>query len=160
MRGDNAGMGAHVVRNRRIANGLLLAALMCGLLLLVSTRLVAGVKFGRFHALLMGAGAIGWVSSDGPYEKNPAVRLGPVFFDRCDDSMEWWVIAEIDAGESVVAAPFWMPLLATLIPGTILWWRTRHIRGHCRACRYDLSGLPVGAPCPECGRAEQSSATP
>lgn len=27
----------------------------------------------------------------------------------------------------------------------------RPLRGRCYACNYDLSGLPVGAPCPECG---------
>lgn len=42
-----------------------------------------------------------------------------------------------------------------LLASTFIAWRTfpRHLApGACSACRYDLSGLPPMATCPECGR--------
>jgi len=41
-----------------------------------------------------------------------------------------------------------------LVLGGLDWWRWhRRVReGQCPGCRYDLAGVPDGAPCPECGR--------
>jgi hypothetical protein len=55
----------------------------------------------------------------------------------------------------------WFPLQLwplLLAPATVCmlgWWRGwhRHRPGHCPSCRYDLSGLPPGSPCPECAAA-------
>jgi hypothetical protein len=49
--------------------------------------------------------------------------------------------------------PLWIPA-ATTLPFVWLCWR-RHreaLKGprRCAVCRYDLSGLPPGSPCPEC----------
>jgi hypothetical protein len=58
----------------------------------------------------------------------------------------------------------WLPLLANtaavLLAGWTLLciaaWMRRRLAvpvNRCLSCRYDLVGLPAGAPCPECGRA-------
>ena len=40
--------------------------------------------------------------------------------------------------------------LLALRPGWLRAW-SRKRRGHCPACGYDLSGIPAGTKCPECG---------
>lgn len=57
--------------------------------------------------------------------------------------------------------PLWLPIAPLAVPAILLWWsgRGRVRPGGCRGCRYDLSGLPPGAPCPECGRLEGRSGT-
>jgi hypothetical protein len=153
-------MAAPIVGERRIAKGLLCIALVSGVLLLVSTGYVVGVSLGEFRAVVVGAGAIGCVSAEIPYEwpGGHPVHAGPVFLDRNTDPLEWWFLSETGSVQSVWAAPLWMPLVGTLVPGIVLERRTRHVRGHCRVCRYDLSGLPGGSPCPECGQAPGSVA--
>ncbi len=46
--------------------------------------------------------------------------------------------------------PFWFLLLLFGIPTLIVWRWDRHRAGHCRSCRYDLTGNVSGV-CPECG---------
>ncbi len=49
--------------------------------------------------------------------------------------------------------PLWIPLAAIGIPTILAWRRDRPIPpGHCRTCRYDLTGNESGV-CPECGTA-------
>ena len=64
-----------------------------------------------------------------------------------------------------VTLPFWMPILPLGI-GIALVVRKeyradlRAMRGCCRACGYDLSGVPHGVnrviACPECGQSRRS----
>jgi len=49
-----------------------------------------------------------------------------------------------------IIIPLWIPVLATLIPTALLWYRDRPPPGHCRKCGYDLTGNESGV-CPECG---------
>jgi hypothetical protein len=51
-----------------------------------------------------------------------------------------------------VAIPLWIPLVVVAIPTGFLWRRERRRAppGHCRSCRYNLTGNVSGV-CPECG---------
>ena len=56
-----------------------------------------------------------------------------------------------------VAVPLCMPLALFVLPTAWLFHRDRrHVSwaaaGRCVRCGYDLSGLPPGAACPECGK--------
>ncbi|HMN40458.1 MAG TPA: hypothetical protein PKE29_06395 [Phycisphaerales bacterium] len=146
-------MTAPAARSRRLANALLLVALVSGAAMLISIRLVVGVEIGRHRAALIGAGTIAWGWADGSAEHlvPQTQRLGPVFIDRNDDGPEWWFVSESAGSEGVRAVPLWMLVVGAGVPGAVLAWRSRFIRGHCRWCRYDLAGLAPGATCPECG---------
>jgi hypothetical protein len=65
--------------------------------------------------------------------------------------VEW-----VPGSTSSVSIPLWMPFLAVGIPTAILWRRRGRVwLGHCRECRYDLTGNVSGV-CPECGCAVRS----
>jgi hypothetical protein len=56
-----------------------------------------------------------------------------------------------------IEMPLWIPAALLAALALPMWWSVLHRRraaraGTCPRCRYDLSGLPPGAPCPECGR--------
>ena len=59
-----------------------------------------------------------------------------------------------------IGPTFWTLLLVLLAAFTafewlvvfISQWRAGGRRHECSRCHYDLSGLPAGTPCPECGR--------
>lgn len=64
---------------------------------------------------------------------------------------------------AVPLRPLWLGLAGNIAFYTVAWlpvvgligaaadWRKRR-PGTCRACGYELRGLPAGSPCPECGR--------
>jgi hypothetical protein len=57
-------------------------------------------------------------------------------------------------GSSWVVAPLWLILTSVALPTAWLWrreLRRRHNPNLC-SCGYDLTGLPSGAACPECGK--------
>ena len=53
-----------------------------------------------------------------------------------------------------VVLPMWCLWLAVAAPTAYLWCRDRRrfAPGLCQRCGYDLSGLPPGGACPECGK--------
>lgn len=58
--------------------------------------------------------------------------------------------------EQIVVIPLWCPAMISLAVFAFVWrldgrGARRIRRGHCPTCNYNLSGLPPGAPCPECG---------
>jgi hypothetical protein len=54
---------------------------------------------------------------------------------------------------SILLIPWWMPLALAAVPTAWVWWRRlRAGPTACRACGYELAGLPRGSRCPECGR--------
>ena len=57
-----------------------------------------------------------------------------------------------------IAFPIWFAAVISAAPSALAWRldliaTRRARRGHCPKCNYDLSGLPLGTPCPECGKA-------
>jgi hypothetical protein len=53
----------------------------------------------------------------------------------------------------MIIVPLWIPVLLVGAPTAWLWWWDRRVpAGHCRGCRYDLTGNTTGI-CPECGAA-------
>ncbi len=54
-------------------------------------------------------------------------------------------------GSYFLVIPLWIPALLAGVSTFILWRRSRRVPpGHCKACRYDLTGNVSGV-CPECG---------
>lgn len=56
-----------------------------------------------------------------------------------------------------ISIPLWFPALLLAVPTVLLWrshLRSRHVArlNLCPKCRYSLTDLPPGAPCPECGK--------
>lgn len=75
------------------------------------------------------------------------------FVTTTDDRREW----------AFAYRPLWSGLALNTLAYGLCWWcaivgvhRAKHLvrslRGRCVSCGYDLSGLPLGAPCPECGK--------
>ena len=68
--------------------------------------------------------------------------LNPTTPSRLERIPEWWL--EI---------PLWCPALLAAVATIVFWHRSRRIpAGRCKACRYDLTGLPEPR-CPACGEA-------
>jgi hypothetical protein len=101
------------------------------------------------------------VKSEVSRVRGRVASVGPVTFlfswpRRPHDTWHWWPRINGESWD----IPLWLPFALTALPTTIA-WRT-HIRRRrrddlCRACRYDLRGLPVGSVCPECGRPTAST---
>jgi hypothetical protein len=69
--------------------------------------------------------------------------------DRFLWSVEWPQYFSLN----LFIVPLWIPFLLIAAPTAWLWWRDSRVPpGHCRACRYDLTGNTSGV-CPECGAA-------
>ena len=62
----------------------------------------------------------------------------------------WRLVLGVNDPHPAVFIPFWMPLIAIVVPTAILWHRDRRPRkGHCPHCGYNLTGNESGV-CPEC----------
>ena len=71
--------------------------------------------------------------------------------DRFTSPFFWWFMFKSNAG-SALGIPVWLLVLLTGGP-TLLIWRNRRADqlNICPKCDYDLTGLPQGRACPECG---------
>jgi hypothetical protein len=79
-----------------------------------------------------------------------AKRMGPQ--DSNFDPVRWLPLLRSKPNHVVIVIPLWMIALPS---GAVAAWTyliSRQRPGHCE-CGYKLAGLPVQAPCPECGRA-------
>lgn len=112
---------------------------------------IAFVLKGRAEVYISTSRPPGFKSLGPP---SPGVSAG-----RCDrlwmwdQSWQWRPRLRMGDFGFYSVVPLWMAFLAFGIPGVLL-WRARmvRLRTNCRFCDYDLSGLPSGAPCPECGK--------
>lgn len=140
---------------RILSKALLATGLIGATLFILSTRLALGVLIGSHHAVQCSGGLIswGWSISDWSQDIAALPHYGPFFADRSDEPIEWSPAFRDTPVRGDLSFPLIYPILATLIPGTILALRHRFRPGHCKRCGYDLTGLEADAPCPECGRA-------
>jgi hypothetical protein len=63
------------------------------------------------------------------------------------------------ATQFALSIPAWAPFLVMAVSTALGWKRRPTRRGAapiCSRCRYDLSGLPSGSPCPECAAAPKA----
>ena len=76
--------------------------------------------------------------------------------------MEWWGGIAGNTGRTMIWVPLWPFVVAGGTVSVLCWRRRRRLAriGCCKACGYSLSGLPAGAPCPECGRGVGTAAAP
>ena len=78
-----------------------------------------------------------------------------------DRSARWYGKRRMAAAGTVwyPTVPFWVIAVASAGSGVLVWRKTARWRGAprsacaCWSCNYDLSGLPLGSPCPECATA-------
>lgn len=125
---------------------------------LISTRVRCSVVWGRFNFCLWPGAFQVLLWSPGaqdakfdfsyvvpPYLSAPSWKF---IIDRNPGGNQYWGFY----------APFWFWLALAGLPTALLWWsdRSRFRAGHCSACGYNLSALPQGTPCPECGIARTS----
>jgi len=95
-------------------------------------------------------GAIDWSAE---FERNERIYV-PSVPTRPGTPAGAPIMAKAIHGLSITI-PMWIPLALTIIPTLLLpiamrvRVRLRAARGQCRACGYDLGGVP--GPCPECG---------
>ena len=95
---------------------------------------------------------------------NRAQASGWSFYPMRDGRFVWWIVYTSNTTMTFVSIPYWLialPLTVTAWRAWILDARAERLArpGRCPACRYDRSGLPPDALCPECGtpQAIQSS---
>lgn len=87
-----------------------------------------------------------------------------------DHSMRWWPEVHYDAPQIgtrnfFVALPLWMLMIVSLGSSGIAWAFDARAKRNalarlCPSCRYSLVGLPLDAPCPECGKRTNDALAP
>ena len=70
--------------------------------------------------------------------------------------LDWWFSFCGGAGSWDCYIPLWLPAALSLLITAVAWRldslaRRRASLNLCPTCRYDRTGLPTLAPCPECG---------
>lgn len=72
--------------------------------------------------------------------------------DLKPDSILWFLV-HAGSNDAWILILLWFPLTVIGVPTLLAWRRDRRVPpGHCRKCRYDLTGNESGV-CPECGTA-------
>lgn len=152
---ESGGHDAHRRRTRRRAGWLLGLGGSCATAVLVSMIWQFGVFVNDNTIVAASSGTIGvyWYKGTSPLRvPNPMVSwAGPLYAMPVRLRFQWWFYVPESPAMGGLGVPLWAPTVGLLIPGWVLWRRTSVPAGHCRACRYNLAGLPAGAPCPECG---------
>ena len=90
-----------------------------------------------------------------------ATDLGVHLYQTPPGAAWWWpqlqVLSKLAPQSSFQAAELFMPLWLVALGFAALgvigsWYARPPLEGVCRACQYQLSGLPGAGQCPECGR--------
>jgi hypothetical protein len=102
------------------------------------------------------------ISYDGPtgYGQGPFESLYLLTIDNAGGPHLWRPRIEAPAPwcGPYIFVPLWMPILVFLGLGCAVAFMRRQPHGTCPMCRYPVTGLPPGAPCPECGLVRLASA--
>lgn len=112
---------------------------------------------GHYIAVSIGRVAVGWVDPATGVTKGLRVFGGRNKWPSFDYTrFDWRFNAWGDPMQWGVQVPGWVPVLAAGFGAAWLWRRDALARAGervrlCCKCGYDLSGLSVGTPCPECG---------
>ena len=125
-------------------------------LLVASIRWQLGVFVTDHTIVTASAGSLGvyWYIGVSPRATVLAMTssAGPFYVLPQPVKFVWLYYMPEDPSTGGLGVALWIPAAGLLGYGWCLWRQSRDLRGHCRRCRYDLSGLPPGAPCPECGQ--------
>lgn len=111
-----------------------------------------------------------WKVGDVPYTI-PAFRQFNMTVHRIDPSLSdwWWFPVDLRSARhggrrwDHHGVALWFALLVVCAPGLLLTRLDRRAArrnrtNRCVKCNYDLTGLPAGAPCPECAARPDDSA--
>lgn len=87
---------------------------------------------------------------------NRGLAPGLSMYQMKAERYAWWPIYQSNVTTTFISIPYWifaLPLLITTWLARTLDARAARLAqpGRCPACRYDRSGLPPEALCPECG---------
>ena len=174
------GLGRKTVlseRQRRRASTLALIGMWAGAVVAVASALawVASAiwtsffmaQFGDTVALRAGTVSYLWTTHEKRLEiisktGYPLQRQWNWYCSPRQVPMEWWGGIAGNTGRTMIWVPLWPFVVAGGTVSVLCWRRRRRLAriGCCNACGYSLSGLPAGAPCPECGRGVGTAAAP
>jgi len=128
----------------------------------VSTRWEGAYRGSSGHHVMVIAGAV-----YATHDSDPSwpVPRGTGYLEEHSFPLEWWFVANSSPTRWSVLVPLWALILPAAVIAAVGWrleslHRRRARLGACPACGYDLSGLPQGGKCPECGHASASPAAP
>jgi hypothetical protein len=134
-------------------------AMVAALALLVTNRfrwfLLAHTTATEFRNLTVSDGAV-WYVWALVLASPESMGWSSVALGRMDpndsnfDLLQWRPRLRSKPKHFVVIIPLWMIALPSAAVATWTILRLRRRAGHC-VCGYTLAGLPVQAPCPECG---------
>jgi hypothetical protein len=141
-----------------VTSGGALSRKRAALALMLGAGLVLAVELAsaRWMAALDGPGGMVlavWHGQVG-VGRDPASAYRGLSLRRHSAEFGWWFWNYRHPFVHIFYTPLWLPAAALAAPAGWLWWRGSRRAGRCRRCGYDLSGLPVTAACPECGRAQ------
>ena len=147
----------------------LCAASLCGWLssFWFHLHVIVAVRDGDFWSVesLHGSLVASNIDCGGPVPNKARVGIPYFFARRLNYGMHyespWWVGWSVLRGAmgpgsclTTTHVPYWVAALIVFLPTACLFHldRRRFAPGRCQRCGYDLSGLPPGAACPECGK--------
>ena len=104
-----------------------------------------------YQSIGFNSGGVQWSHHDWSASPGLHIVLNPVSLH-----FEWYPKWRHRPDNALLWIPLWISICLTALPATLMWGASirgllRKRVGGCASCGYDLQGLPVGSPCPECG---------